>query len=178
MSANINSTVTAVTSQIIEGAGKITLDGVDLGSFEGGVTIAYTPSWEFTKSEYAAGEIDGELMSSECMVSTTLEQNTARNMAVAMGGNTSSSSSSSSSVRYDFGPESGLNSGVLVVTGMSAMDKTQACRYTFGRVVRIAQVSQTLKKAAKQLLPVQFKCLLDTNNKYFTREEPIPLASL
>lgn len=178
MSANINSTVQAVTSEIIEGAGKITLDGVDLGSFQDGVTITYTPNWQFTNSEYAAGEIDGELMSSECLVNTILEQNTARNMCVAMGGNTSSSSSSSSSVRYDFGPESGLNPGVLVVTGMSAMDKTKGCRYTFHRVVRIAQVAQTLRKAQKQLLPVQFKALLNTDGKYFTREEPIPLDEI
>lgn len=176
--ANINSTVTPTTGQIIQGAGKVTLDGVDLGSFRDGVTITYNETTNFTRSDYALGEIDGEVMSSEMSVNTILEQNTARNMCIALGANTSSSSSSSSSVRFDFGPEMGITPKELIVTGMSSMDKTQGARYTFFRVIRIGQTAQTLKRGTEQLLPVTFKCLLNTSGKYFRREEPIPLDSL
>lgn len=176
--SNVNSTVTPNTGEIIQGAGKIKLDGVDLGSFRDGVTVTYNETSAYTRSDYALGEIDAEVMSAEMTVNTTLEQNTARNMAIALGANTSSSSSSSSSVRLDFGPEMAVTAKELILTGMSAMDKTKGARYTFFRVVRIGQTAQTLKRGTEQLLPITFKCLLNTSNKFFRREEPIPLADL
>lgn len=175
---NVNGTVTPNTDQIIQGAGKLRLDGVDLGSFRDGITISYNENVSFTRSDYAIGEIDAEVMSAEMTVNTILEQNTARNMCISLGANTSSSSSSSSSIMFDFGPEMGIQAKQLIVTGMSAMDKNQGARYTFYRVVRMGQTSQTLKRGSEQLLPVSFKVLLNSSGKFFKREEPIPLASL
>lgn len=178
MPYSVNGTVPVNTSQIIQGAGKMTLDGISLGSFRDGVTITYNETHSFTKSDYALGEIDGEVMSSEMSVNTILEQNTATNMCISLGANTSSSSSSSSSIVFDFGPEMGVQSKQLVLTGMSAMDKTKAARYTFFRVVRIGQTAQTMKRGTEQLLPITFKCLLNTSGKYCRREEPIPLDQI
>jgi hypothetical protein len=175
---NVNGTVTPNTSQIIQGAGKITLDGINLGSFRDGVTLTYNETHSFTRSDYALGEIDGEVMSAEMSVNTILEQNTATNLCIALGANTSSSSSSSSSILFDFGPEMGVTPKTLVITGMSAMDKTMGRRVTFARTIRIGQTAQTFKRGTETLLPVTFKVLLNTNGKYFRLEEPIPLASL
>jgi hypothetical protein len=175
---NVNSYSGVNTTQIIQGAGPVVLDGVVLGGFRDGVTITYNETHSFTKSDCALGEIDGEVMSSEMSVNTVLEQNTARNMCVAMGANTSSSSSSSSSISWDFGPEMAVTPKALDLYGMSAMDKLQACKYTFSRVVRIGQTAQTLKRGTEQLLPVTFKCLLNSSGKYYNRTEPIPLASI
>lgn len=172
---NINGRVTPDTTKIIEGAGPISLDGVNLGSFRDGVTMSSSKTMVFTRSDYALGEIDGEVTASEMSVNTILEQNTVTNMCIALGGNTSSSSSSSSSAIYDFGPEMSVTTSVLVLYGMSAMDKTKGARYTFDRVVSVGQVSQTLKRGVEQLLPVSFKCLLNASGKYGRREEPIPL---
>lgn len=175
---NVNSYSGVNTAEIIQGAGPLVLDGVILGGFRDGITISYSENHSFTKSDCALGEIDGEVMSSEMSINTTLEQNTARNMCVALGANTSSSSSSSSSILWDFGPEMAVTPKELVVYGASAKDKTQACKYTFFRVVRIGQTATTLKRGTEQLLPVTFKSLLNTSGKYYRREEPIPLASI
>lgn len=181
--SNVNSTVTPEVEQIVEGAGKIKLDGVDLGSFRDGVSISYSEQLQFTRSDYALGEIDGEVMSSELTINTVLEQATLRNICIGMGGNTSSSSSSSSSKRWEFGPEVSITPKQLIITGMAPADvdpnaKSKARRITFDRVVRIGQTGISFRRGTETLVPVQFKALLNNSNKYFTLEEPIPLADL
>lgn len=175
--SNINSTVSVNTGEILQGAGKIKIDGVDVGSFRDGVTITYNEGQSFTRSDYGLGEIDGEVMSSECSVNTTLEQATLRNIAIALGGNTSSSSSSSSSKSYDFGPTMAITTKELVLGGMSSDDKTKGRKYTFFRCMRVGQTAMTLMRGKEQLLPITFKCLLNSNSKYFRMEEPVDLAS-
>jgi len=180
---NINSTVSPATEEILQGAGPITLDGVKLGSFRDGVTITFNANYNWTRSDYAVGEIDGEMMTAEMSVNTTLEQATARNMCIALGGNTSSSSSSSSSVRWDFGPEMSLTASELVLAGMSPMAtdgglaKQTGRKYTFFRALRMGSTAQTLKRGTEQLLPVTFKCLMNTSDKYFRLEEPFDLST-
>jgi len=176
--SNINSTVSVDNGKILQGAGKIKLDGIDLGSFRDGVTLTYNETHSFTRSDYGLGEIDGEVMESTCEVNTTLEQATVTNMCIAMGGNTSSSSSSSSSISWDFGPEMAVRTMALVLTGMSAMDKTKGRRFTFFRVLRVGSTAHTLKRGSESLLPVTFKCMQNSASKYFRLEEPIPLASI
>jgi len=176
--SNINSTVSVDTGQILQGAGKITLDGVDLQSFRDGVVLSYNENMAQTESDYGLGPIDTEVMTTELTVSTVLEQSSARNLCIALGANTSSSSSSSSSILFDFGPEMGITMKELIVTGMSAEDKTKGRRVTFHRVARVGQMSSTFKRGTALLLPVQFKVFLNTDNKYFRIEEPIPLADL
>ncbi|NLA66548.1 MAG: hypothetical protein GX862_11685 [Leucobacter sp.] len=175
---SVNRTVNPNTEQIIQGAGKIKLDSIDLGSFRDGVTITYSSTETFTRSDYALGEIDGEVTGSEMSVNTILEQATATNICVALGGNTSSSSSSSSSIIYDFGPEMAMAPKELVLHGASALDKTKGRRFTFFRVIRVGQTGQTLRRGTEQLLPVTFKCLLNGSGKYFRMEEPVSLEEI
>lgn len=176
--SNINSTVNVNVDQIVQGAGKITLDGVDVGSFRDGVTVTYNESFATTRSDYAIGEIDSELIGAECSVNTTLEQSTLTNIAIALGGNTSSSSSSSSSKLYDFGPTTAIVTKELVITGMSADDKTKGRRITFFKAQRIGQLGFSFKRGAETLLPVTFKILLNSSGKFFRIEEPIPLNQI
>lgn len=178
MAYNVNGTVNVSTDKILQGAGKMTLDGIDLGSFRDGITHTYNETHAFTRSDYALGEIDGEVTGAELSVNTILEQSTAQNICIAMGGNTSSSSSSSSSIVWDFGPEMGVHPKVLVVTAMSEKDKTKARRITYHRVIRIGQTAMSFRRGTEVLLPVSFKCLLNASGKFWRLEDPVALEDL
>ena len=173
---SVNRTVSPDTTKILQGAGKIKLDSIDLGSFRDGVTLSYSETQSFTRSDYAIGEIEGETTAAEMSVNTTLEQATATNICIALGGNTSSSSSSSSSIIWDFGPEMAITPKQLIMYGPSALDKTVGRRFTFDRVIRVGQTSQTFKRGSEHLLPVTFKVLLNSSGKYFRLEEPVAIS--
>lgn len=176
--ANVNNRVTVNTLAIIQGAGKITFGGVDVGSFRDGVTVTVNVDYSYTRSDYAIGEIDSEATASTCEANTTLEHGTIQNMCIAMGGNTSSSSSSSSSIVWDFGPELSQNPQELILEGMSAgagtpsaTAKTKFRRYTFYRAQRIGSTAFNLRRGVETLYPVTWKCFLNASSKFYKAEE-------
>lgn len=175
---NVNNTVTPVLEAILQGAGTITFGGVDVGSFRDGVTMTTSVDYAYTRSDYAIGEIDSEATTATCEVNTTLEEATIRNICIALGGNTSSSSSSSSSIVYDFGPELAQNPQELILLGMSAgagtpsaTSKTKNRRYTFYKAQRIGSTAIVLRRGVETLVPVTWKCFLNTNSKFYKIEE-------
>lgn len=180
MTTNVNGTVSPTTAEILQGAGKLKYDGIDLGSFRDGITVTVNDEFAFTRSDYSVSEIDAERTLTTCEVNTILEQGTIRNMCVVLGGNTSSSSSSSSSIRWDFGPETAVETHELICHGMSEKTKTKARRVTFFRVIRIGSSAIPFRRGAETLLPVTWKALSDSDNddKFFRVEDPIPLASV
>lgn len=170
---NVNNTVSPDTTKILQGAGKIRFGGVDIGSFRDGVTITIAMEYAYTRSDYALGEIESEITTATCEVNTTMEEATVRNLAIALGGNTSSSSSSSSSTEWDFGPEMSQNPQELWLHGASALDKTKYRRYTFYKAQRIGSTAIALKRGVESLLPITWKCFLNSNSKFFKVSESL-----
>jgi len=175
---NVNDRVTANTTEILQGAGAINFGGVDIGSFRDGVTVTVNVDYNYTRSDYTIGEIDAEATLGTCEVNTIMEQGSIRNMAIAMGGNTSSSSSSSSSIVFDFGPELAQNPQELILEGMSGgagspsvANKAFFRRYTFFRANRIGSTAFTLRRGIETMFPVTWKCLLNTNSKFYRTAE-------
>ena len=176
--ANVNNTVNVDVTEILQGAGTITFGGVDIGSFRDGVTVTMNVDYAYTRSDYAIGEIDSEATLATCEVNTIMEQGSIRNLAVALGGNTSSSSSSSSSISWDFGPELSQNPQVLILLGMSGgagspseANKQYNRRFTFYKAQRIGSTAFTLRRGVETLFPVTWKCFLNSNSKFFKVEE-------
>jgi hypothetical protein len=171
--ANVNNTVSVNTAEILQGAGKLSFGGVDLGSFRDGVTMTVATEYSYTRSDYAIGEIDSEATTATCEVNTTLEQGTVRNWCVSLGGNTSSSSSSSSSIIWDFGPEMAQNPQILKFLAMSETDKTKYRRIEFFKAQRIGSTATSFKRGAEVLFPVTWKCFLNTDSKFFRVTDPV-----
>lgn len=174
--ANVNSMVTADTTKVLQGAGKIEFGGVALGSFRDGVTVTVNQEYAYTRSDYAIGEIDSEATLATCEVTTILEEATVRNLCIALGGNTSSSSSSSSSIVWDFGPELSQNPQTLTLYGMSALDKTKARKYEFYSAQRIGSTAFTLRRGVETLFPVTWKCFLNADGKFYKVTESVELS--
>ena len=177
---NVNNRVVVTNAAILQGSGKITFGGVDIGSYRDGVTVTVNVDYAYTRSDYGVGEIDSEATLTTCEINTIFEQATVTNLAVALGGNTSSSSSSSSSVVYDFGPELAQNPQILILEGMSAGAGTPSTaakehfrRYTFYKAQRFGSTAFNLRRGVETLLPITWKAFLNTDNKFFKVEECI-----
>ena len=168
MGANVNQQVTVTTANIIQGAGKITIDGVDIGSFQGGLSVNKSQSEKWVESEYALGVIDGEIDKVGVEVSTELEEATLENLAMAWGHNSSSVLSGTSSKTFDFIPAKTMIEHVLVFQGQSATNKLKTRTFTATRASVIGASNVKLQRGTKTVVPVTFKLLLATSGSYYT----------
>jgi hypothetical protein len=161
MGAPVNQRVTVNTNQIIQGAGKFIVDGVEIGSFQGGVKDNINQQETFTKSDYALGEIDGEITSVEAQVVTELEEATLENLAFVtnMGGSSSVLSGVSSKV-LELVPDKTLREHEVVFEGQSATNKQLVRTQTYYRCVSIGSRGMSYKRGEKTVIPVTLKCLL------------------
>lgn len=166
---NVNNRPTVTTQHIIQGAGKVTVDGVEVGGFQGGVKIAYNQKEAFISSECSLGEIDSEITGTEFSINTELEEATLEAMAWAMFGiNSSSVTSATSSKTLRIIPPQSMEQHVVVFEGMSAENRVLTRTFTCNKVVKVGNSGQTLKRAEKTVIPVSLKALQGTDNSYGT----------
>ena len=166
MAGKVNDNVTVTTEEIIQGAGKLTIDGVNVGSFQGGVVVTYAQTEVFVESDWALGAVDSEITGVDLQVSTDLEQATLEHLAIAWGIHSSSVSSGTSSKVLELIPEKVMREVELVFEGMSATNRDEVRTYTCYKAVRIGSSQTTLNRGIKQTVPVTFKCLLDSSQSF------------
>jgi len=171
MAGAVNREVTPVIDEILQGSGKITANGVDLGSYQGGVVLAYSQTEVFVKSDWALGDVDSEITGVEATINTELEQATLENLALAYGINTSSVSSNTSSKVLELIPEEVMREVQLVFQGMSGTNRELIRTYTFYKCVRVGSTSMTLNRGVKTTIPVQFRCMLNSSGSFGTMSD-------
>lgn len=160
MGAPVNQRVTVTTSKILQGSGKITVDGVELGSYEGGVEITKTQTEMNVESELALGTVDSEIKSVEYKLKTNLEESTLENLALAWGMSTSSVLSGTSSKVLQIEMPATMREVNLTVEGQSATNRDKTRTYQFNRCVTVGSVGTKLQRGTKQVTPIEFKVLM------------------
>ena len=159
MGAAVNQRVTVSTAKMIQGAGKITVDGVELGSFMGGVTLTQTKTMIDVKSEQAVGKIDTEIKDVTWTVKTELEEATLENLALAWGMSTSSVLSGTSSKVLDLTMPATSRELALTFEGQSATDRTKTRVYSLSRVTSIGTTGVKQQRGQLTTVPVEFDVL-------------------
>jgi hypothetical protein len=160
MSAPVNARVVSTSASILQGVGKLTIDGVDVGGFAGGVKMTWQQSEVFVESDWQLGPVDSEITKVECSVDTELEEATLENLAAALGMHSSSVVSGASSKLFNLNPEESMLNHQLVFEGMSGIDRTKIRTFTIPKAVRVGSSTMTLNRGVKTTIPVSFKCLM------------------
>lgn len=168
MSAPVNARPTVTSDYILQGSGKFTLDGVEVGSYRGGVKLTKTQSEKWVESELARTEIDGEIEKVGYEVDTELEEATLENMAWAMVGTNSSSvlSGTSSKTLEGITPAT-MREMALVFEGQSATNKQKLRTFTCYRAVVIGGSTTTLQRGTMTTIPVKLKLLANSSNSHY-----------
>jgi hypothetical protein len=168
MAGQVNTRVSPTITEILQGSGKITIDGIDVGSYQGGVKIEYGQQETFIDSEWALGHIDSEIKMVTMKVTMELEQATLHNLMTAYGIASSSVTSATSSSVVTIKPPTSMLEKVLVLEGMSATNRLKIRTYTFNKVVRVGSTGITLNRGVKTTCPISFECLMDANGAFGT----------
>lgn len=169
MAGAVNARPTVTTQQILQGAGKVLVDGVEAGGYMGGVKVTMNQSESFIKSDISLGEIDSEITATDVQISTELEEATLENMAWAMFGISSSSVLSGvSSKTLDVIPPQSMRELGLVFEGMSATNRNKLRTFTVYRAVKIGNSGLTLQRGTKTTIPVTLKALQNAQGKYMS----------
>lgn len=169
MGAPVNQRVTVNTEEIIQGAGRISLNNVELGSFSGGLKLARSQSETWVESDYALGSIDGEVKSADLQLSTELEQATLEHLAEAWNcGGSSSVLSGTSSKTLDLKPDKVLKEHLLTFEGQSATNKALTRVVTIQRAVFIGNSTVPFQRGTKTVIPITIKCLLNSTGSWGT----------
>jgi hypothetical protein len=168
MGAPVNQTVTCTTNNILQGAGKIEIDGIQIGSFQGGLAVNKTQSEKWVESDYGLGTIDGEIDKVSVELATELEEATLENLAMAWGHNSSSAVSATSSKVFDFNPAKTMIEHSITFRGQSATNKLLDRVFTATRCVAIGASSVKLQRGVKTVVPVTLRLLQASSGSYFT----------
>lgn len=166
MAGAVNSRVSSNSAQILQGAGQLTIDGYDVGGFQGGVRITWGQRETFVESDWHLGPVDSEVIAYDFQIATELEEATLENLAMAWGMSSSSVLSGASSKILTLAPESVMLEHQLVFEGMSATDRTKTRVFTVDKAVRIGSSQTTLHRGVKTVIPCTFKALIDSNGDY------------
>jgi len=165
---NVNSGLTVTSTAILQGGGDITMDGVTLGAYQGGVVMTFAQDTVFIDSDHVMGHIDAEKMNTTLQVSTELEQVTLENLAIGWGLHSSSVLSGTSSKTLDLVPGTSLEKAQLVFLGMSGTSRTQNRTFTLYDVIRVGSSGSTFYRGTKLVLPVTFEALMNSSGSYGT----------
>lgn len=161
MSGSVNTRVTTTATQILQGSGKMTVDGYDIGGYQNGISITWAQTEKFVMSEHQLGPIDSEIATVDFQANTELEEATLENLAIAWGMDSSSNvTSATSSKVFTLNPPASMKEHVLVFEGMSATDRTKIRTFTIAKAVRIGSSATKLQRGEKTVVPVTFKCLM------------------
>lgn len=160
MSGAVNTRVTSTSSYILQGSGKITCDGVDVGGYAGGVKVSWSQQEVFVRSDWQLGDVDAEITAVEVMISTELEETTLENLAIGYGLHSSSVLSGASSKVLTLDPPQSMREVNLKFEGMSATNRALTRAYNFTKCVRVGNSDTTLNRGVKTTVPVTFKALM------------------
>jgi len=166
MAGNVNDRVTSTPSQILQGAGQLKIDGVDVGGFEGGVQLNWAQTEVFVDSEWSLGSVDAEITNVDFQITTSLEESTLENIAIAWGLPSSSVLSGTSSKTLDLNPASKMQTVGLVFEGMSGTNRDKIRTFTVDKAVKIGSSQTVLNRGIKTVVPVTFKCLLNDSGSF------------
>ena len=166
MAGAVNSRVSKTVDEILQGAGKFKVDGLEVGCYSNGVRVTYAQTEAFVDAECALGHVDSEITLITMQVSTEFDQATLENLAIAWGLHSSSVLSGTSSKVLDLIPTQVMREVQLVFEGMSATNRDKVRTFTINKAVRIGSSETTLQRGTKTTLPVTFECLLDSDGSF------------
>jgi hypothetical protein len=169
MGANVNQTVTANAEEIIQGAGTMTVDAVDIGSFNGGIKKSVNQTEKTVECEYLLGPVDIEVDKVDLQIQTELDQSTLENIAwVCNFGGSSSVLSGTSSKVLDLTPDKTLKEHVVTFLGQSATNKLLNRLVTLDRVISIGSRGIAYQRGVKTVTPVTLRCLMNSSGSFGT----------
>ena len=164
MSGQVNKNVTSTSAQILQGVGKLEIDGVDVGGYVGGVNVTWAQRELFVESEWQLGPVDSEVTMYEVTISTELEEATLEHLAIGWGLHSSSVLSGTSSKILTLNPEQAMLESQLVFEGMSGTVRTKTRVFTFTKAVRVGSSQTRLNRGVKTTVPVTWRCLMSSSS--------------
>ena len=169
--AVVNTRVLSTADRILQGSGKVLVDGLEVGGYEGGIQLDWAQQETFIKSDWQLGEIDSEVTGVTVQVQTTLEEATLENIAIAIGVHTSSVLSGTSSKVLGLIPPASMRQVALSFESMSGTNRDKIRIYSFPRCVRIGTAGLKHYRGLKLVVPVTFKVLM-VNGTFGTVTDP------
>lgn len=164
----VNETVTKDSTLILEGAGDVSIDGIVLGAYQGGVVMTYAQDKVFIDSDHVQGHIRAVTMNTTIQITTELEQTNLINLAIAYGIPSSSVLSGTSSTTLDITPVGDTLEHELIFYGMSATNNDYKRTLTLLKTVRVGSTGSTFYRGTKLVLPVTFECLVNSSGSMGT----------
>lgn len=163
MSSSVNTRVTSTASKILQGSGKLSLNGTELGGYQAGLVMRWNQTQDWVTSDWHLAEIDGETKLVQVEFSTELEEATLENFARTYNINSSEISSDASSKVLNLKPSKTLLEYELTFEGMSSEGRNETRVVTLNKVVSMGQSQTTYYRGLKTVVPVTFKALLDVD---------------
>lgn len=158
--AYVNTRVLSTSDRILQGSGKLTADGVDVGGYDGPIALDWGQTEMFVKSDWQMGEVDGENGSATLQVQVNLEEATLENIAIGYGIHTSSVLSGTSSKVLSLDPPQTMRQVALVFEGMSGTNRELLRTVSLPKCVKIGACGMKFYKGTKLVVPVTFKCFM------------------
>ena len=149
---------------IVVGAGTLKVDGVEVGFTEGGVTLTKEGEPYDVTADQEVGVLDVKEISQEYTVETNLLEATLENLKIVWGIESPIETPSGKRV-LSFGGLSGPNSyppeHTLEFNGIGPEKKPR--KYVVYRAVSVGESAHSYLKGEKTVIPVTFRCLVDTD---------------
>jgi len=165
--STVNDTLTKDSTLILEGAGNVSVDGVVLGAYQGGLVMTWAENTVYTESDHVRGRIRATKMGAVTVTfSTELEQTGLENIAIAYGIPSSSVLSGTSSKVLNLTPVSETLEHQLIFTGMSATNNALNRTVTLNKVVRVGSTGATFYRGTKLVVPVTFEALINSSGTF------------
>ncbi len=158
--------ITKDSSLILEGAGDLEIDGVKMGTFQGGLVLTHGHETVYIKSDYHMGNLRAVKRGTSMTLSTELEQAGLENLAIAYGIPSSSVLSGVSSKIVQLVPVLPMLEHSVIFYGMSATNNALKRTVTLNRVCRVGATGTTFYRGQKLVLPVSFECLINSSGSY------------
>jgi len=160
-------TITKDSTLILEGCGDIVVDGVEVGTYNGGLVMTWAENTVYIESDHHRGRIRAVKMGAVTVAFTTeLEQGNLENIAMAYAIPTSSVLSGASSKILNLTPVDETLEHQMVFTSMSSTNNDLARTVTLNKVVRVGSTGTTYYRGTKQVYPVTFEALINSSGTF------------
>jgi hypothetical protein len=142
-------------------ARKFALDAKDVGGTEEGVEIEYSQEFEEHGFDETTDAVKMEQTSSSFIIRTSLAEATLENLSTAWNQGDVIEDTETGTRTLNIGINTGLKEHTLEVVGPGPDGYERT--YNVGRVVQMSASAHSIRKANKQVFPVEFRVLPDTS---------------
>lgn len=148
------------TTNIIIGAGLLSIDGQEVGATKDGVTMGRTVGFYDVTCDQANGVIKKHMTSQTRVLKTSLLEGTLENLKLAWGGTITTNAEAPEAKTLKMGATDGGEEHELVFVG-PAPGEYKTRTYTVHRAINVSASEHSYKKDGEVMIPVEFEILLD-----------------